>query len=98
MSDCAINPITGRAIKKTGATYKKLKKQTEVLESKVEAKNVKKEYDEKKKASTTLQSAIKRKLAKKPEPSKKFGFEDLPSDVKNIITDKVYENMSDKNF
>jgi len=96
MSDCAINPITGRAIKKTGATYKKLKKQTEVLESKVEAKNVKKEYDEKKKASTTLQSAIKRKLAKKPEPSKKFGFEDLPSDVKNIITDKVYENMSDK--
>lgn len=92
MSDCAINPITGRAIKKTGATYKKLKKQTEVLESKVEAKNVKKEYDEKKKASTTLQSAIKRKLTKKPEPpkpTKKYGFEDLPSDVKNLITDKV---------
>lgn len=104
MSDCIINPITGRAIKKTGATYKQLvkkKNKTAVLENVLKAKKDKNEYDEKKQAGTILQSAIRRKNAKLPEKveeqnDSKVGWGDLPDDVKNMITGKYYESMDEK--
>jgi len=103
MSDCIINPITGRAIKKTGATYKQLVKKenaSKTLQSTIKRKLTKKPEPEKKKeeASKVLQGAVKRKLAKKPEPPKKFGFEDLPSDVKRIISGNVKQNKNRKDM
>jgi hypothetical protein len=101
--DCYVNPLTGRAIKTSGATYKKLmekEKKTKTIQSLIKSKKAQSNFAEKKEASKVLQGAIKRTLAKKPEPpkpeTKKFGFEDLPGDVKGIITDKVYENMTEK--
>ena len=105
MSDCAINPLTGRAIKKSGATYKQLEKKKNkvgVLENVIKAKKDKEEYDEKKKAGTVLQAVVKRKLTKKPAPkpapAKKFGFEDLDEGVKDMISGMVKKNKNRKDM
>lgn len=104
MTDCIINPLTKRAIKKNGATYKQLEKKKNkvaVLENVLKAKKDKDEYDEKKQAGIILQSAIRRKNAKLPEKveeqnDNKVGWEDMPDDVKNMITGKYYESMDEK--
>lgn len=107
--DCAINPLTNRPIKKGGAIYNRLLKKGLLDNPKTDcvinektgravrsSGKVGKKIAEKKEAGGKLAGAIKRKLTKKPEPPKKLGFEDLPVDVKDLITDKVYENMTQK--
>ena len=96
---CHINPLTGRAIKTSGITYKKLmekEEKTKKLQATIKSKKAQSDLNEKKEAVNKLKAVVKRSTTKKPDPPKKFGFEDLPSDVKNLITDKVYDNMSDK--
>ena len=110
--ECVINPLTNRPIKKDGAIYKRLLKKGLLDNPKTDcvinektgravraSSKVGKEVI-KTDAGAKLAGVIKRTLAKKPEPpkpeTKKFGFEDLPSDVKGIITDKVYDNMTEK--
>lgn len=71
--DCYVNPLTGRAIKTSGATYKKLmekEKKTKTIQSSIKSKKEQSNFVEKKEASKVLQGAIKRTLAKKPEPPK----------------------------
>lgn len=98
-TDCHINPLTGRAIKTSGATYKKLmekEKKATKIQASIKSKKAQSDLNEKKEAVNKLKAVVKRTTTKKQDPPKKYGFEDLPNDVKNIITDKVYENMSDK--
>tara|TARA_B100000497_G_C7669619_1_gene404017 strand:+ start:960 stop:1823 length:864 start_codon:yes stop_codon:yes gene_type:complete len=102
--NCTINPLTGRAITMTGATYKQLikkKNKLAILENVIKANKYKDEYAEKKQAGIILQSAIRRKNAILPEKveeqnDSKVGWEDLPDDVKNMITGNYYESMNEK--
>ena len=102
--NCIVNPLTGRAIKIGGATYKQLEKKkqkTGVIQNALKSKAIKGEYDEKKQAGIILQSAIRRKNAKLPEKvedknENKVGWEDLPDDIKNVITGKYYDSLDEK--
>lgn len=96
-----VNPLTGRAIKTSGATYKKLmekEKKTKTIQASIKSKKAQSNFAEKKEASKVLQGVIKRTLAKKPEPpkpeTKKFGFEDLPEDLKVKISGMVRGNLA----
>jgi hypothetical protein len=97
--DCHINPLTGRAIKTSGVTYKKLmekEKKVTTIQASIQSKKAQSNLNQKKDAVNKLKAVVKRTTTKKPDPPKKFGYEDLPGDVKGMITDKVYDNMSDK--
>lgn len=103
--NCYINPLTNRAIKTSGVTYKKLmekEKKTTTIQAAIKSKKAQSELNEKKDAVNKLKAVVKRSTTKKPDPPKKtetlkkIGFEDLPNDLKDKITEKVYENMTDK--
>ena len=60
---CVINPLTGRAIKTSGATYKKLKKKykdTTAIQAVIKRNKEQKIYEDKLEAKRKLSSVIKR--------------------------------------
>lgn len=71
--DCHINPLTGRAIKTSGATYKKLmekeKKATKVQAS-IKSKKAQSDLNKKKEAVNKLKAVVKRTTTKKPDVAK----------------------------
>ena len=60
---CVINPLTGRAIKTTGKTYKKLQKKykdTTAIQAVIKRNKAEKVYQDKLEAKRKLSSVIKR--------------------------------------
>jgi hypothetical protein len=97
--DCHINPLTGRAIKTSGVTYKKLmekEKKVTTIQASIQSKKAQSNLNQKKDAVNKLKAVVKRKTAKKPDPPKKFGYEDLPGDVKGLISGMVKKNKNRK--
>ena len=96
---CHINPLTGRAIKTSGITYKKLmekEEKTKKLQATIKSKKAQSDLNEKKEAVNKLKAVVKRSTTKKPDPPKKFGFEDLPGDVKELISGKIQKQKKRK--
>ena len=97
--DCHINPLTGRAIKTSGATYKKLmekEKKATTIQASIQSKKAQSNLNEKKDAVNKLKAVVKRSTTKKPDPPKKFGFGDLTDDVKGLISGMVKKNKNRK--
>jgi len=71
--DCHINPLTGRAIKTSGVTYKKLmekEKKATTIQASIKSKNAQNDLNEKKEAVNKLKAVVKRTTTKKPDPPK----------------------------
>ena len=94
-----INPLTGRTIKTSGITYKKLMEKdekTKKIQATIKSKKAQSDLNEKKEAVNKLKAVVKRSTTKKPDPPKKFGFEDLPGDVKDLISEKIQKQKKRK--
>jgi hypothetical protein len=97
--DYHINPLTGRSIKTSGVTYKKLMEKDEkitTIQASIKSKKAQSDLNEKKEAVNKLKAVIKRSTTKKTDPPKKFGFEDLPGDVKELISGKIQKQKKRK--
>ena len=71
--DCHINPLTGRAIKTSGATYKKLmekEKKATTIQASIQSKKAQSNLNEKKEAVNKLKAVVKRSTTKKPDVAK----------------------------
>lgn len=71
--DCHINPLTGRAIKTSGATYKKLmekEKKATTIQASIQSKKAQSNLNEKKEAVNKLKAVVKRTTTKKPDVAK----------------------------
>ena len=71
--DCHINPLTGRAIKTSGATYKKLmekEKEATTIQASIQSKKAQSNLNEKKEAVNKLKAVVKRSTTKKPDVAK----------------------------
>jgi hypothetical protein len=65
--DCHINPLTGRAIKTSGATYKKLmekEKKATTIQASIQSKKAQSNLNEKKEAVNKLKAVVKRSTTK----------------------------------
>ena len=71
--DCHINPLTGRAIKTSGVTYKKLmekEKKATTIQASIQSKKAQSNLNEKKEAVNKLKAVVKRSTTKKPDVAK----------------------------
>ena len=81
--DCHINPLTGRAIKTSGAIYKKImekEKNVTTIQASIQSKKAQSDLNEKKEAVNKLKAVVKRTTTKPPEVKQNI-IEQKPPDL-----------------